>query len=52
MTTVADLLTAKQKLLERLQENPGRHERDQIDGLFAQIDAALDEMEEQGESSR
>ena len=43
MTTLADLLTAKQKLLKRLQENPGPHERNQIDGLLAQIDAALDD---------
>jgi hypothetical protein len=44
MTTLADLLTAKQKLLERLHENRRPHERDQIDGLVVQIDAALAEL--------
>jgi hypothetical protein len=51
MTTLANLLARKQKLLERLQENPGPHERKEIEGLMAQIDTALDLLEELGESS-
>lgn len=30
MTTLANLLARKQKLLERLDEEPGPHERDEI----------------------
>jgi hypothetical protein len=51
MTTLSNLLARKQKLLERRQENPGPHERDEIDGLIAQIDTALDLLQEPGESS-
>jgi hypothetical protein len=43
MTTVARLLARKQQLLERLQESPGQHERDEIKRLLAEIDSALDE---------
>jgi hypothetical protein len=39
MTTAAKLLTRKQQLLERLQENPGPYERDEIEHLLAEIDA-------------
>ncbi len=46
MTTVANLLARKQMLLERLQENPGPHERDEIECLLAQIDIALDLLDE------
>lgn len=45
MTTLAKLLARKQKLLERLQEAPGPHERDEIERLIAQIDTALDLLE-------
>ena len=31
MTTLAKLLARKQRLLERLQEDPGPHERDEIE---------------------
>jgi hypothetical protein len=31
MTTLAKLLARKQQLLERLQEDPGQHERDEIE---------------------
>jgi hypothetical protein len=51
MTTIENLLERKQKLLERLQANPDTHERDEIEGQLAQIDTALDMLEEPGESS-
>jgi hypothetical protein len=35
MTTVANLLARKQTLLDRLQNNPGPHERDEIARLFS-----------------
>lgn len=48
MTTLAKLLARKQQLLERLQENPGPHERDEIERLLAEIDTALDLLNEAG----
>ena len=48
MTTVAKLLGRKQRLLERLQENPGPHERDEAVRLLMQIETALDLVEETG----
>jgi hypothetical protein len=48
MTTVAYLLARKQQLLERLQENPGPNERAEIERLLAQVDAALNLLEEVG----
>lgn len=45
MTILANLLAQKQKLLERLDEEPGPHERDEIVQLLSQIDAALDLLE-------
>jgi hypothetical protein len=48
MKTVATLLARKQQLVERLQENPGPHERDEIDRLMAQINTALDYLDETG----
>ena len=50
MTTLANLLARKQKLLERLQENPGPNERDEIERLIAQINTALDLLEAPDES--
>jgi len=50
MTTVARLLARKQQLLERLQESPGQHERDEIERLLLEIDSALDSLEETGPS--
>jgi hypothetical protein len=50
MTTVDRLLGRKQQLLERLQESPGQHERDEIKRLLAEIDSALDSLEEAGPS--
>jgi hypothetical protein len=49
MTTLSNLLARKQKLLERLQENPGPHKREEIEGLVAQLDTALDLLETSGE---
>jgi hypothetical protein len=48
MTTAAKLLARKQQLLERLQENPGQHEGDKIERLLAEIDTALDLLDEAG----
>jgi hypothetical protein len=47
MTTAAKLLARKQQLLE-LQENPSPHERDEIERLLAEIDTALDLLDEAG----
>jgi len=50
MTTVANLLARKQQLLDRLQEDPGPNERGEIERLLAEIDDALDLLEETGRS--
>jgi hypothetical protein len=52
MTTVANLLARKQRLVERLHENPGPNERAEIERLLAQVDAALDVLEEVGPPRR
>jgi hypothetical protein len=44
MTTIAKLLAQKQRLLERLHEDPGPHERKEIKRLLA--DAALNQLDE------
>ena len=49
MTTVGTLLAQKQQLLRRLQENPGPPKRDEIERLLAQIDAALNQLDEMAE---
>ncbi|MDE2064169.1 MAG: hypothetical protein KGJ00_17350 [Bradyrhizobium sp.] len=41
MTSLAKLLAEKQRLLDRLEEGPGVHERDEIERLLAEIDEAL-----------
>jgi chaperonin cofactor prefoldin len=46
MTTAAELLARKQQLIERLQEAPGPHERDEIERLLAMIDDALNQLDE------
>jgi hypothetical protein len=46
MTTLARLLARKQQLLARLQEDPGPHERQEIERLLAEIDAALNVIED------
>ncbi len=51
MTTLANLLARKQKLLERLQENPDPNERDEIERLIVQINTAFDLLKAPDESS-
>jgi hypothetical protein len=46
MITVAELLERKRILLARLEKGPGPHEREQIERLLLQIDAALDFLDE------
>src|SRR3954454_9457325 len=46
MTTVANLLARKQQLLDRLHEDPGSHERHEIERVLAQIDTALNFLDE------
>ena len=48
MKTVPTLLAQKQQLLDRLQEDPGPHERDEIERLLAKIDTALSLLDERG----
>jgi hypothetical protein len=48
MTAAARLLARKQQLLDRLQEDPGPHERDEIERLLAEIDTALNLLDEAG----
>jgi DNA-binding MarR family transcriptional regulator len=47
-TTLAKLLQQKQQLIERLQEEPGPEEREQIERLLAKIDRALDLLDGAG----
>jgi hypothetical protein len=51
MTTVANLLARKQQLIERLGDNPGPNERQEIERLLGQIDTALDLLEVPGKTS-
>ena len=48
MTSLAKLLVQKQQLLERLQEGPGAHEREEIQRLLREIDEALALLDESG----
>jgi hypothetical protein len=43
--TVAELLARKQKLLERLQEEPRLNEQDEIERLLAGINAVLNRLD-------
>ena len=52
MTSLAKLLEQKQQLIERLEENPGPEEREQIERLLEQVNAALDWLDEAGPSGR
>ena len=52
MTTLTRLLAQKQELTERLQENPGPQERDEIERLLEKIDTALRFLDEAGPGSR
>ncbi len=44
--TPAMLLAEKQQLVERLQQEPGPHERHQIERLLADIDEALNFLDQ------
>jgi hypothetical protein len=46
MSVVAKLLAQKHELVERLHEDPGLEERDQIEHLLEQINAALNSLED------
>lgn len=48
MTTVATLLARTRQLLERLEDNPGPNEREEIERLLEQIGTALDWLEGEG----
>jgi hypothetical protein len=49
MTAFAKLLAQKQRLLERLQEDdPGPHGREEIERLLAEIESALDSVDDAG----
>jgi len=48
MTTLAKLLARKQRLLERLREDPGPHERDEIERQLEEIETALNLLDEAG----
>ena len=52
MATAAELLPRKQQLLERLQKQPGPHERDEIERRLEEIDTALDLLEDGPGTSR
>jgi len=45
MKTSGELLSQKQQLIERLQEKIDPEERDEIERLLENIDAALDSLE-------
>lgn len=44
--SAAELLARKQQLTERLHEAPGPHERDELERLLAEINAALNLLDE------
>jgi hypothetical protein len=46
MTTLARLLARKEQLIERPRENPGLHEREEIERQLAEIDEALNLLDE------
>jgi hypothetical protein len=48
MTTLIKLLTRKQQLIQRLEENPGPNEQAEIERLLAEIDEALNFLDEMG----
>ena len=48
MTTLAKLLARKQQLVERLEEEPGSHEREEIERQLAEIDEALNSLDDAG----
>ena len=48
MSAIPKLLAQKRQLIERLQENPGPDEREQIEQLLAKINRALDLLDGAG----
>jgi hypothetical protein len=46
MITVAEFLARTQQLLDRRQAGPGPHEREGIERLLAEIDTALNLLDE------
>ena len=48
MTTMAKLMAQREQLMERLAAEPGPHERDEIERLLEEIDAALQSLDEAG----
>jgi DNA-binding MarR family transcriptional regulator len=50
MTTLAKLLEQKKEMIDRLQDDPGPEEREQIEQLLAKINRALDLLEGAGVS--
>lgn len=48
MTTLAKLMAEKQMLLERLEQNPGAEEREEIERLLDKINATLDLLDQAG----
>jgi hypothetical protein len=48
ITTLERLLARKQQLVERLQRDPGPHERNEIERLLAEIDQALNLIDPDG----
>ena len=48
MTTLAKLLARKRQLIERLDEDPGPEEREELERALEQINAALDSLDEAG----
>ncbi len=46
MTTLAKLFARKQQLNDRLEENPGVHEREEIERQLAEIEAALNLLDQ------
>jgi hypothetical protein len=48
MTTIARLLARKQQLLERLEQDPGTSEREEIERQLEKIDIALNLLDEDG----
>jgi hypothetical protein len=45
MTSLAKLLTRKQQLLARLEEEPGPNERTELERILKNVDAALSSLE-------
>jgi bifunctional ADP-heptose synthase (sugar kinase/adenylyltransferase) len=48
MTTITKLLAKKKQLIERLDEEPGPEEREQIEALLAKINTELNLLDEAG----